>query len=121
MNYDWLDEYLLSKTKAEKDFKEEWGATRYTLNGKMFALRGGDKAGEPLISFKLEPEFSYLLREQYAGVIIPGYYLNKEHWSSMYLAGDVPDDVVRKMADQSYRLIFESLTKKARTEILESR
>ncbi len=117
MNYDWLDEYLQGKPKAEKDFKAEWNATRYMLNGKMFALQGGDKLGKPLISFKLEPQFSHVLRQQFQGDIVPGYYLNKEHWSSLYLEGSVPDAVVREMADQSYRLILESLSKKVQKEI----
>ncbi|MDR1113266.1 MAG: MmcQ/YjbR family DNA-binding protein [Bacteroidales bacterium] len=50
--------------------------------------------------------------------IVPGYYLNKIHWSSMDLSGNIPEDVLRQMLDCSYNLIFHSLSKKVQAEIL---
>lgn len=117
MKYEWLDEYCNSKKGVVKDFKVEWQATRYMINGKMFAMQGGDKYGKPIITLKLEPLFGDLLRKQYED-IVPGYYMNKEHWNSVYLDGEVPDDVLRDMVDKSYLLIFNSLSKKAQAEIL---
>ena len=86
------------------------------VGGKFFALLGGDKAGKPIVSLKLEPTLGSMLREQYAD-IIPGYYLNKEHWNSVYLEGDTPDDVLRMMIDESYKLVLGGLSKKAQREI----
>ena len=43
--------------------------------------------------------------------------MNKEHWNSLYLEGDVPDDVLRDMADESHRLLFSSLSKKLQKEL----
>ena len=37
MKYEWLDQYLLDKPGAEKDFKIEWGWHRYMVRGKLFA------------------------------------------------------------------------------------
>ena len=119
MNYPWLDEYCLSKAGAEKDFKEEWQATRYMIRGKMFAMQGGDKNGKPIITVKLAPMDGQVLRSQFQD-IIPGYYMNKEHWNSLYLEGSVPDDVVKDMLDQSHALIFNSMSKKVQQEIKES-
>ncbi len=116
MKYEWLDEYCLSKKAVQKDYKMEWSATRYRINGKMFALQGGDKEGKSIITLKLEPTYGEILRNQYKD-IVPGYYMNKMHWNSLYLLGDVPDEVLKDMLDQSYRLIFESLSKKAQKEI----
>lgn len=113
MKYEWLDDYCLSKPAVEKDYKPEWEATRYMVAGKMFAMQGGDKAGTPIFTVKLEPAFGVAMRQQYEH-ITPGYYMNKEHWNSLYLHGDVPDDVVREMVDQSHRLIVASLPKKTR-------
>lgn len=117
MKYEWLDAYCLGKPGAKKDYKEEWQATRYMIRGKMFAMQGGDKNGTPIITFKLEPDFGTFLRSQYKD-IIPGYYMNKEHWNSLYLDGEVSDEIVREMADRSYRLIFTSLSKKLQQEII---
>lgn len=116
MKYEWLDEYCLSKKGAEKDFKLEWNATRYMISGKMFAMQGGDKYGKPIITIKLEPLFGELLRKQYKD-IIPGYYMNKEHWNSLYLDGDVPDAVLKDMLDKSYNILLASFSKKVQDEI----
>lgn len=116
MRYAWLDKFCCSLRGAEKDFKEEWNATRYMIRGKMFAMQGGDKEGRPIITVKLEPAMGEMLRQQYKD-IIPGYYMNKEHWNSVYLEGEVPDDVLRDLIDRSHRLILSSLSKKAQKEI----
>jgi len=117
MKYEWLDSYCLSKKSAEKDFKVEWDATRYLIGGKMFAMQGGDKYKRPIITLKCEPLFGQFLREQYEH-IIPGYYMNKEHWNSVYLEGDVPDEVLKQMIDMSYDLVLKSLSKKTQLELL---
>ena len=116
MNYPWLDEYCMNKQSATREYKEEWGATRYMVGGKMFALEGNDKTGRPIITLKLLPEEGDFLRRAHED-ILPGYYMNKEHWNSVYLDGCVPDDVVRDMIDKSYSILFASLTKKAQKEI----
>ena len=116
MKYEWLDEYCLAMRGTVKDYKEEWGAFRYMVGGKFFVLLGGDKAGRPIASLKLDPALGYMLREQYSD-IIPGYYLNKEHWNSVLMEGEVPDDVLRMMLDESYRLVLAGLPKKAQREI----
>lgn len=120
MNYEWMDAYCLEKQGVEKDYKEEWEATRYMLRGKMFTMLGGDKNGAPILTLKLEPAFNDYLRQEYQD-IVPGYYMNKLHWSSLYLEGDVPDDVVRDMIDRSYETLLRSLSKKLQQEISENR
>lgn len=120
MNYPWLDEYLLAKPGATKLYKGEWEATLYQLAGKMFAMVGGDKQGRPIVTLKLDPSHGDMLRQQYAD-IIPGYYMNKLHWNSLYLEGVVPDEVVKQMADESHQLILEGLSKKQRQELLAER
>ena len=116
MKYEWMDAYCIEKAGAEKDFKAEWNAVRYMIRGKMFAMVGGDKEGKPIVSLKLEPPRGLALREQHAD-IIPGYYMNKDHWNSVYLEGDVPDELLRSMIDESHSLILASFSKKAQAEI----
>ena len=117
MKYEWINEYCLSKKGAEKDFKVEWEAVRYLIRGKMFALQGGDKHKKSIITLKCEPVFGQLLREQNQD-IVPGYYMNKEHWNSVYLEGDVPDYVLKQMIDMSYELVIKSFSKKIQREII---
>lgn len=116
MKYDWIDEYNLSKTGVTKDFKEEWGWDRYFIGGKMFGAIGTHKDGRKIITLKCEPTFGIMLRQNYED-IIPGYYMNKVHWNTVYMDGNVPNEVIKEMIDMSYILIFSSLTKKVQKEI----
>ena len=114
--YDFIKEHCLAKKAAEEDYKQEWDAIRYTVRGKMFALVGNDGEGRPVISVKHTPEHGIELREKYKD-IIPGYYLNKTHWSSVFLNGNLPEAILKQMLDDSYGLIFNSLSKKVKNEI----
>ena len=118
MKYEWIEEYCLSKKGVEEDYQPAWQATRYMIRGKMFAMQGGDKEGKPIITVKLEPMFGSLLRQQYKD-IVPGYYMNKEHWNSLYLEGNVPDEILRDMLDKAYQILLSSFSKKVQKEIAE--
>ena len=120
MNYPWLDEYCLSKKGATKEYKEEWEATRYMVGGKMFAMQGDDNTNRPIVTLKLLPADGNFLRNQFKDVIA-GYYMNKDHWNSVYLDGSTPDAIVRDMIDKSYSIVFLSLTKKAQKEIADQK
>ncbi|MEA4898714.1 MAG: MmcQ/YjbR family DNA-binding protein [Christensenellaceae bacterium] len=117
MSYDWLDAYLLDKPGVTRDYKPEWEATRYFVGGKMLLMAGGDGRGTPIYTMKLEPAFGQFLRAQYPCAIIPGYHMNKLHWNSLYLTGEVPDAIVRDMADDAYRAVLMSLPKRVREGI----
>ena len=123
-NYPLLEQYLLAKPGAVKDYKPEWDWHRYMIAGKMFAatMCPSDKhdpmyAGKELISMKSEPLMSELLRESHPEYILPGFYCAKLTWNSVDLGGDVPDDTLRQMIDDSYRLVLAKLPKKLQREI----
>lgn len=118
MAYPWLDAYLREKPGTTYDFKEEWQWHRYQVGGKLYAAICLDDSGSPtLATLKLDPQEGDFLRQQYPDQVIPGYYMNKVHWNSVRWEGSVPDGVVRHMADQSYELVFRSLSKKAQREV----
>ena len=119
MRYTWLDAYLLAKPGVTKDFKNEWNWMRYHVGGKMFAAVCMNDEGTPVyITLKLEPATGEFWRGQYEDVI-PGYYMNKVHWNSIRPDGQVPDEILRDMLDQSYALVLDGLSKKKQREILE--
>ena len=121
MRYEWIDEYLLGKQGVTKDLQKEWNWIRYQIGGKMFAAICRDDNDEPYyITLKLNPQDGYFWREQYDD-IIPGYYMNKTHWNSVKANGDVPDDILRDLLDESYRLVIESFSKKKQKEITEGK
>lgn len=119
MKYPWLYEELGNMPGAVRDFKEEWQWTRFQVGGKLFAAICKDGEGQDeLLTLKLEPAEGRFLREQYEDVI-PGYYMNKEHWNSIQLEGAVPEELVRELIGKSYRLVLGGLSKKKQKEIAE--
>lgn len=120
--FNWLDEYLLSKKGAQKDFKVEWQWQRYLVGGKMFAAicKPDEKYkpynGRELINLKCEPLMAEFLRKEYVD-IIAGFYMDKNNWNSVYLDDNVPENVLRDLCDKSYDLVFSKLTKKMQREI----
>ena len=120
--YDWLDAYLLSKSGCTKDYKAEWGWLRYQVGGRMFAatcrpdLKHEGYDGRELLTLKCEPLLSELLRSQYKDVV-PGFYMDKRCWISVFLDGEVPDGDLRDMCDRSYALVLNGLTKKAQRQL----
>lgn len=123
--YEWLDEYLLAKPGAVKDYKPEWGWWRYQVGGKLFAAtcRPGPEHksydGRELLTLKCEPMLAELFRAEYPDVI-PGFYMDKRNWNSVFLDGAVPDEVLCDLCDRSYQLVFQKLTKKLQREITET-
>ena len=117
MDSAWIASYCLSKNGAVKDYQMEWEAIRYLLQGKMFGMQGEDKDGRAILTLKLAPAQGELLHQEHEGKIIPGYYMNKTHWNSLYLDQDISEDLVKSMIDESYQLIFSSLSKAKQNEI----
>ena len=61
------------------------------------------------ISVKVREETRQLYRDAYKS-IIPGYHLNKEHWSTIILDGTVEDELICQLIDESYLLVTDSPT-----------
>lgn len=116
MAYEWIDAFCVSLPGACRSYQPDWEAMRYLVGGKMFAMTGRNKQGLPIVTLKLEPAFGRLLRQQYPN-IVPGYYMNKEHWNSVSLEGTVPDEALREMLTQAHDIVLHSLRKKLQREI----
>ncbi len=69
---------------------------------KMFALITEGK--DPLqISLKCDPQLAVLLRDKYESVM-PGYHLNKKHWNTIVLTGQLPWEELQGLIHHSYNL-----------------
>ena len=120
MKYEWIEEYLMKKAGVTRDLQEEWNWIRFHIGGKMFAaICRDDDTNEPVyITLKLEPVEGEFFRKEFED-IIPGYYMNKVHWNSVKADGNVPDDVLMDLLDKAYQILFDSLSKKQRRQIIE--
>lgn len=111
-----LEEFCKSLKGVTTDFQQEWGAQRYHIGGKMFVMFGTDANGVPIFTLKCDPAMAEELREQYEE-IVPGYYMNKTHWISIYYSIDESEKFAEKLLAQARQLVFDKLTKKAQKEI----
>ncbi len=112
-----LQSFCMTLPSTTHDYQVDWQADRYHVGGKMFAMLGGDSEGKPIITLKCEPNRAEELRETYKS-IIPGYYMNKTHWNSVYIDSNLPFDLLENLILHSYNLVFEKLTKKAQKQII---
>ncbi len=114
MTLAYFRDYCLAKTGVTEDAPFDENTLCFRVGGKIFAIT--DLACFEYINLKCDPEYALELREQYEG-IRPGYHMNKKTWNSVYAKSDVPDQLILDLADQSYQLIFASLSKKIQAEI----
>jgi predicted DNA-binding protein (MmcQ/YjbR family) len=107
MEHKEVEEYILSMPNARLDYPFGEGVAVYKVDiageDKMFALIAEDKS--PInLSLKCDPELSKVLREKYESVM-PGYHLNKKHWNTLVLSGQLPWEEVRALILHSYNLV----------------
>lgn len=113
---DMLRQWCLAQPGAREDFPFGDDVAVFKVMDKMFALL--PVTDNPLtISLKCDPVEAEMLREQYPGVIIPGYHLNKRHWNTILINDVVPDEDVEAMIHDSYQLVVKSLKKADREAI----
>ncbi|MDJ0324851.1 MmcQ/YjbR family DNA-binding protein [Cryobacterium sp. PH31-AA6] len=106
MTPDALVEFCLSLPQAVETFPfgAETSVFKTQGNGKIFALSA--LAGDPLtVSLKCDPEESRALREEFPDRITPGYHLNKKHWITVVLDGQVEDALVEQLLRDSHALV----------------
>lgn len=111
-------EYCTSKKGVTEHFPFDQDTLVLKVGEKMFLLTSMERweAGKPTVNLKCDPEYANELRERYQG-IEPGYHMNKTHWNTVSIGGDVPLKLIFELIDHSYDLIFKSLPKKAQAEI----
>ena len=98
-------------TYKEAPFHDQnWQLVRVTDNKKVF-LWTYERDGYLNLNVKVDPEWRDFFRNAYESVI-PGYHLNKEHWNTIIIDGTIPDGEIKKMIEESYRIITDSPTKR---------
>jgi len=103
MDHKTVEKYLLNMPDAVLDYPFGEGVAVYKVNGKMFALIQEGK--EPIrISLKCDPILAESLREQYESVL-PGYHLNKKHWNTLVLSGQIDEPMLQALISHSYQLV----------------
>ena len=111
--------YLLSKPEAFQDYPFGPDVAVMKIADKMFATLAVNSEGLANCNLKCDPEEATMLRDIFVA-IKPGYHMNKRHWNTVDLQGDVPTGEIQRMIDRSYSLVVRKLTR-AQRQALEIR
>ena len=115
MNKEKLESFLLNFKGSESSYPFGPEALVFKVMGKMFALVSqGDEV--PRVTLKCVPEGGAMLVGQFESVV-PGYYMNKKHWVTISLIGELSEDMLRDLASESYNLVVSKLTKKEKATL----
>ena len=87
----------------------------YKVMNKMFALVSQQEE-VARVSLKCNPADAEVLVDEFSS-IIPGYHLNKRHWITVLLDGDLPEGMLLDLSNKSYELVVSNLTKKDKAEL----
>jgi len=91
-------------------FTETIAVMKHSGNKKLFALI--DFMNDRLyITLKCDPLKADFLRSMFEDVIA-GYHMNKVHWNTVYVDGDVPTAELYDMIQHSYDLVKPKVRKK---------
>jgi predicted DNA-binding protein (MmcQ/YjbR family) len=117
MNIEDLRDYCLQKPGASEGFPFGEDTLVFKVGGKVFLLTGLTENNR--FNAKCDPEWAIELREQH-DEIIPGWHMNKKHWNTIYMDGNLSRELLHKIVTHSYELVFNSLPKVTREGILAS-
>lgn len=118
MNIQQFYEFCLNKKGVTEHFPFDEDTLVFKVGGKMFVLSSLKQweLGNPSLNLKCDPEKAQELRAEY-DAINPGFHMSKIHWNTVDLNSDVPDKMICSLINDSYDLVFNSLTKKIQNEI----
>ncbi len=116
MNIEDFREYCIAKKGVTESFPFDEQTLVFKVMGKMFALSGLEHQPAKA-NLKCDPERSVQLREEYDGLITPGFHMSKVHWNTVELEMNIPQKLLCDLIDHSYNLVVSKLTKKLKEEL----
>ena len=113
MDLDTLREICMAKPGATEELQWEVHLL-YKVGGKIFLLIGLEEGNR--FNAKCDPDWAIELREHHSE-IVPGFHMNKKHWNTVHMDGNLSKKQLCDMIDHSYDLVLKSLPKKLQAEI----
>jgi predicted DNA-binding protein (MmcQ/YjbR family) len=114
MHIEAFREYCIAKKGVTEEFPFDEVTLVFKVMNKMFAIAPLERIPSQ-VNLKCDPERAIVLREDFDGIIMPGYHMSKVHWNTLYLE-QLPTALITELIDHSYDLIVASLPKKVQAE-----
>ncbi len=103
MTHKEVGEYLLSMPSVRLDYPFGEDVAVYKVKDKMFALVR-EKNLPIQLSLKCDPLLAETLRAKY-DTVMAGYHLNKKHWNTILLTGQLSWEEIQDLIRLSYDLV----------------
>jgi predicted DNA-binding protein (MmcQ/YjbR family) len=103
MNAEDIREYTLQKENVTEGFPFGEDTLVFKTGDKIFVLLSLDEA-DLRMNLKCDPEKALELREAFPEHVLPGYHMNKNHWTTIVVAGLKPN-FIKQLIDESYDLV----------------
>ncbi|MEI2711062.1 MAG: MmcQ/YjbR family DNA-binding protein [Chitinophagaceae bacterium] len=104
MDIEQLRNYVIGKPNVEESFPFGDDTLVFKVNNKIFLLLGLDN--QPLqFNVKCNPDKAIELREEFPDTVLPGYHMNKKHWNTIVVNGNLLNEQLKEMIDHSYNLV----------------
>jgi len=109
------EDYPFDSQTAHSD-DGTWTVMRHGGNKKSFA-HIYDRNRKLCINLKCDPFRADFLRGVYTD-LVPGWHMNKTHWNTVYVGGDVPIEEIYELISHSFDLIKPKRRKKMPSHII---
>lgn len=104
MNIEEIREYALSLKNVSEGFPFGNDTLVFKVNNKKIFLLASLSSEVLQFNVKCDPEYAVELREQYS-CILPGYHMNKEHWNTIIVDGQLSSAQLKEFIKASYNLV----------------
>ena len=110
MNIEELRNFALSLNEVDESFPFGEDTLVFKTNNKIFLLVS--LSSVPLqFNVKCNPDKAIELREQFSSVL-PGYHMNKKHWNTVIIDGEIPRKILCEFIKDSHQLVAGASKKK---------
>ena len=103
MTHKEIEKYLLSLPNSKLEYPFGESVAVYKVGEKMFALVA-EKSDPVRLSLKSDPQLAEVLRDKYE-TVMPGHHLNKKHWNTIVLTGQLDWQEIKDLIRHSYELV----------------
>jgi predicted DNA-binding protein (MmcQ/YjbR family) len=107
-----LIELCLTMPLSYEDYPfddDNWCVIRHRVNKKGFA-HIYNRSDNLCINLKCDPFEADFLRQVYND-LTAAFHMNKRHWNTIIVGGDVPEDELTRQITNSYNLINKNMKK----------
>ena len=104
MDVESIRKYALALPGVQESFPFDETTLVFKVDNKIFLLLALDEI--PLrFNAKCQPDEAIELRENFPQSIIPGYHMNKKHWNTIIVNGNLKPSLIKDLIEKSYKLV----------------